>query len=123
MTVPFTTAEAALLRRAWTDLWPVAKILAELTPRNPAEVLHHLDLMLSPVAPTFDAEGQWTELDRAILALPGRVTRVRRCPLGFRLDGRPASAAQIVAAANAFLAAMGYELIRWPERAGRVECL
>ncbi|MDA8230166.1 MAG: hypothetical protein M0006_02385 [Magnetospirillum sp.] len=110
----FSAAEAALLRRAWQNLWPVSKILAELAPRRPKEILRQIDLMLSAPARGYDGDGIWTELDRALLALPGRIQRVPKCPLGFRLDGRPAGAAQVVAAANVFLRSMGYEPVIWP---------
>ncbi len=113
MTEPFTAAEARLLRRAWEQVWPVAKILAELAPHSPLEVLRQIDCMLSAPVRAHDGDGIWTELDRAMLALPGRVRRVPGDPAGFRLDGRPAGAAQVVAAANRFLRAMGYAPIQW----------
>lgn len=112
--VPFSAAEADLLRRAWCAMWPASKIVAALAPHPPAEILRQLDLMLSPPRRIYDGDGHWCELDRALLALPGRVRRVPRCRLGFRLDGRPASVAQVVAEANAYFRVMGYEPIRWP---------
>lgn len=108
----FTPAHAALLRRAWLGLWPLAKIVAELSPHRPAEILRQMELMLATPRPVIN--GEWTELDRVLLALPGRVECSPRSSLGYRLDGRPASLQQVIAAANAFLRRMGYEPIRYP---------
>jgi hypothetical protein len=111
-TSDFTPTHAVLLRRAWLGLWPLAKIVAELSPHRPAEILRQIELMLATPRPVVN--GEWTELERVFLALPGRVERLPRSALGYRLDGRPASLQQVVAAANVFLARMGYEPVHYP---------
>lgn len=108
----FTPSEGALLRRAWICCWPVSKIVAELAPREPAEILRQIDLMLARPSPSRD--GEWGELERTCWALPGRLEIVPSKPLGYRLDGRPATLAQVIAAANRFLARMGYDPIAYP---------
>lgn len=112
---PFTADEDSRLRRLWCAMVPARTMVAEMAPRSAAELLERIDALLGPDRPGFDADGIWRALELAELSLAGRARRrVPKDRLGWLLDGRPASDAMVVAAANVVRRHLGYPLIAWP---------
>lgn len=82
--------------------------LAETWERTPADVRRMVEAIVGPAAvPT----AHLTPVERALALLGGRAAE---CGSGFRLDGRPASAAMVVTAANTVLRALGRPAIAYP---------
>jgi len=113
---PASQAELVRLAGLWGSRRPSAAILAEMWPRTARDVLLMLDRLLGPDRPLFDDDWEPRALDRALVALAGRARRRHDLAVGFELDGRPADAGRVVAAANAVLVALGYPPIPWPPR-------
>lgn len=113
----WSAREDALLRTVLTSGLAFAGLCAELAKiaeylgRTVGEVAGRCDYLVGPAAV---AEGKATATERALLALFGRAAEDPRGAGGFRLDGRPADARAVIAAANAELARAGKPPIAWP---------
>jgi hypothetical protein len=83
--------------------------------RRPSELVRRIEWLLGPAAL---AVGRATPTDQALLSLFGRAREDRSTDGGFRLDGRPATAKQVVMAANALRSLMGLPAIPYPGLGG-----
>ncbi len=95
----WTGDEDKRLRALILGMWPYPKIFAEFPAHSPDTIRGACRRLFS--------SGEPTPIERAIFLLDGRGQITRSSPTGLRLDGRPASPVQLVAAANLILRADG----------------
>ena len=101
----WNAADEQRLRRLVAGMRPYATILAEFPDNHANDVCCALERVVGPIA---------SPCERALHVLGHRGAANRLSPTGLSLDGRPASAAQLVAAANAVLRTYGAPLISYP---------